>query len=260
MKQIKVLGRTGKGDRIFDFGWKNYARIEGSFVILGRDEKGYFDSPYMYLEEIKITNREHPIEAYVNAEKLYHNGHCISGEGEMIDDTPYRSLSEEDTKEIHSDKDIMERLKEVFKIESVQVSDIEALYGDRWMIVKYKSEIGFIAQKEENKDEYLINATDTALEDMFLSIYKVEKLIELDFSSLVNMDEVDKLKSLELLEEERRSEKEKKISRVKIAKLLEMDKDTLYKLDKKIKDTNCQKSQKKLDNYIDLYLYRKYLA
>lgn len=260
MKEIKVLKRTAEGDRLFDMGWKNYAQLEGSYVILGRDGNTFCGSPYTYLEEVKITNREYLAKGYVNAEKVYHNGHCISGEGKMVDGIPYRSLREEDAEDIHADRGIMKMLKQVFGTDSVTVSDIKAQFEDRWIIIKYKDEVGFVAQRDDRDGGYLIDAANPLLKDLFLSIYKVQKFIELDISSFVNMDEVDKLKSLELLEAERDSEKEKKISRVKIAELLDMDKDTLYKLDKKIKDSNCPKSQKKLDNYIDLYLYRKYLA
>ena len=68
---------------------------------------------------------------------------------------------------------------------------------------------------------------------------------------------VDNLHSLESMKNEK--ENSSHIKRTDIAKLLDINKDTLYKLDAKIKKDNCQKSLKKLDDYIDLYLLRKYL-
>ena len=105
--------------------------------------------------------------------------------------------------------------------------------------------------------EYL-RSTNENLNGMFLSIYKAKNFIELDKSSFIDMEALDNLVSLKKIKQEKESSQN--IKRTDIAKLLSIDKDTLYKLDRKIKKENCQKSKKKLDNYIDLYLFRKYLG
>lgn len=260
-------------EELYDMGWKNFMQAENGLVYINKG-KSFEMSDYIYAS-VPISHRKQKNYGYINLKKRFHSGYQFSYNENLrptVEGVSYHFFNLDEFykiffKKIKNNKKNDSKIRNFIETKilrdnqnSMSKEEI-AIVRSKWKLIQIGLEVGLVGRKSKEDEPTVVldSPDDPEKESLYRSVFKAGDFIELDASSFVDMDEVDKLESLRRLEKEKRNPN--KIKRTDIAKLLGIDKNTLYKLNAEIKNNEAhQKAKDKLNNYIDLYLYKKYLA
>jgi len=253
---MKKIGETFEGIAIYPISEtiKNFA-ITADGEVLEIDTGSFGISSYMKVE-IQPTYQHHTVEVFINIDSYYHNGHHIYQDEyveDYIDGLKFNFYEYED-EPLEDNTKVFEFMKNVFDDdEDFEYDDISEQFGQEWGIIEIGDDVCFCHHDEQ--DNVYMLSTNEELNHLFNSIYLSKSFIEMDSSSFIDMQELDDSVSMLKMRAESRAD----IRAVEIERVTGIPANTISKLKSKIKKEQKTKDIQRFDDYIDMYLFKKYI-